>query len=69
LKESLSIEYSLGGRKNITNGYGEKLQPKDIIGAYPNNNSFARPQKYHQWGTFCRRSFSMAPLPDKQNLS
>jgi DNA replication and repair protein RecF len=35
LQETLSIEYSLGGRKSITNGYGEKLQPKDIIGAIP----------------------------------
>lgn len=35
LMETLSIEYSIGGRKNITNGYGEKLQPKDIIGAIP----------------------------------
>ncbi len=35
LQETLSIEYLLGARKNITNGYGEKLQPKDIIGAIP----------------------------------
>lgn len=35
LDYSLLIEYSLGGRKLITNNYGEKLSPNQIIGLMP----------------------------------